>query len=102
MNKEIENIENIEENFEFIKYPDPPKVVYCHYGSYDSQGFIWWEYNEFCEDITWEVKRYRLDPISKKFLPKGTQIYHDIIPRKVYLFIIYYFLTFFSFNCSMS
>ena len=97
---EIENIENLVENFELLKFPNPPKVVSCHYDLYSGQGTIWWDYKERGSssnnnggEITWEVKRYRLDPISKSFLPKGVQNYRDILPRKV--------LFFSSFSCCL-
>lgn len=86
---EIDRIENIEDlnphEMTFIQYPKPPKAVSCHFGCYDCIATIWWDYNinEADGEISWEVRRYRLDVISKTYSPKGIQIYKDIVPRKV-------------------
>jgi hypothetical protein len=81
----IEDIEDIDQTVAFIKYPRPPTLVHCHYGSYDCVGSIWWEYDskEAEEVISWEVRRYRLDVITKTYLQKGAQVYKETIPRKV-------------------
>jgi hypothetical protein len=81
----LENIEDSDHLVEFVQYSPPPKVVFCHYGSYDCVGTIWWDYqvSQSDEVLSWEVRRYRLDVISKTYLQKGSQIYKDSIPRKV-------------------
>jgi hypothetical protein len=88
---EVDHIEDIEDidpqAVTFIKYSSPPKLVHCHFGSYDCVGSIWWEYDSKAGDevISWEVRRYRLDVISKSYLQKGAQSYKDTgtNPRKV-------------------
>jgi hypothetical protein len=82
----LENIEDSDHLVDFVKYSGPPKIVFCHYGAYDCLATIWWDYqSKNNEVLSWEVRRYRLDVISKSYLQKGSQIYQESVPRKVQL-----------------